>query len=224
MGREGVHNQTLFREALLFALEAHGEQLRKGSAVPYITHPVGVATVLAQYEFDAEVVAAGLLHDVVEDAGVPVAELARRFGERVAALVEAITERKHDEVPGAPLRPWEIRKAELLSRLEGAPLEAVALKAADALHNAQSILRDVRVVGPGVWQRFRRGREDQLGVLDAVVSLVRRRAAGSSAAVRLAQLGEELAETVEQLRRESVPSSTEAGPIEPLQRRHIMPA
>ena len=84
---------ALLDAALAFAAVAHQGQKRKGTAIPYIVHPVGVMVVLLQAgETDAEVLAAALLHDTVEDAGIPLTELRDRFGERVAAIVEGCSE------------------------------------------------------------------------------------------------------------------------------------
>ena len=74
-----IDNDTYAR-APRFALEAHGAQKRKGSPVPYITHPVAVSAMLAQYEYPQDLVTAGLLHDTIEDAGVSFHTVAELFG------------------------------------------------------------------------------------------------------------------------------------------------
>ncbi|BAS26525.1 phosphohydrolase [Limnochorda pilosa] len=149
-----------FAEAVRFALAAHGDQRRKGSPVPYVTHPVAVAGILAQYGYPEPVVLAAVLHDVLEDTAVTAPEIEERFGRRVLDLVEAVTEVKVRD--GRPV-PWEERKAEQLQHLrDTGDLEAVGLKAADVLNNVASIVRDLRVHGPSTWSRFRRGPAHQL--------------------------------------------------------------
>ncbi len=149
----------LYQKALLFAAEAHRGQLRKGSSVPYITHPVGVSAILAQYEAGEDVVVAGLLHDTLEDTATTRGELETRFGRRIAELVAAVTEQKS---AGGKKTSWEDRKGQQHENLRNAELDVVRLKAADVLHNARSILRDARVAGEEVWERFNRPKETEL--------------------------------------------------------------
>lgn len=146
---------TRFDAALAFAASAHREQPRKGTGVPgvpYIVHPVQVATILLRHGFDEDLVVAGLLHDTVEDCGVALEALRAQFGEAVAALVDAVSERKTDD--GGEARPWRTRKEEQLAHLAASGPRVAALKAADALHNAASTLADVRREGPSIWSRF----------------------------------------------------------------------
>lgn len=161
-------------EALALAATAHGGQRRKGSEVPYIMHPVHVGIVLLKHGFPEEVVLAGLLHDVVEDTDVPLLRIADRFGAEVARLVDGVTERK-TETEGGPTRPWRARKEEQLAHLAGADAGCAALKAADALHNCESLLADLDRHGAGVWGRFRAPREEQLWYYRAIATLCRER-------------------------------------------------
>jgi (p)ppGpp synthase/HD superfamily hydrolase len=145
-----------FDAALSFAAVAHRHQVRKGTdapGVPYIIHPMHVATILMRHGFAEDLVIAGLLHDTVEDCDVSLEVIANDFGAGVAALVDAVTEKKVD-TPGGPKRSWRVRKQEQLSQLEGASAEVAALKAADALHNASCTVTDVERQGAAVWQRF----------------------------------------------------------------------
>lgn len=96
-----------YAAALKYALDAHGGQLRKGSAIPYITHPVAVSALLAQFGYSEDLVIAGLLHDTIEDPKVPYAELERDFGRHVADLVAGVTEEKERD---AKKLPWRERK------------------------------------------------------------------------------------------------------------------
>ncbi|NJN65484.1 MAG: HD domain-containing protein [Chloroflexaceae bacterium] len=155
-----------YDEALILASRAHQNQLRKGSAdVPYIAHVVHVSVILLRYGFEEEIVIAGLLHDVVEDCGIEVQTIAAAFGETVARLVSAVT-----KPPGVS---WEAARAAMVAQLEAGGPSVAALKAADTLHNIQSVLTDLRREGPLVWNRFRRGAEPTLTYYRAVLGGVR---------------------------------------------------
>jgi (p)ppGpp synthase/HD superfamily hydrolase len=156
--------------ALALAARAHRDQLRKGTDLPYIAHPVHVSIIMIRHGFDEDLTIAGLLHDVVEDCDVPLAAIAAQFGEHVAQLVEAVSETKAAD--GAEL-PWEQRKAEKLAHLQAGGPEVAALKAADAIHNARSIAADLRDAGAAVWGRFKRGPEPTLGYYRAILDGVR---------------------------------------------------
>src|SRR3954470_12383549 len=140
--------------ALALAARAHRNQLRKGTDLPYIAHPVHVSIILIRHGFDEALAIAGLLHDVVEDTNTSLALIAAEFGDRVAQLVEAVSETKAAD--GAEL-PWEQRKAEKLAHLQASGPDVVSLKAADAIHNLRSIIADLESDGSSVWERFKRG-------------------------------------------------------------------
>jgi guanosine-3',5'-bis(diphosphate) 3'-pyrophosphohydrolase len=132
----------LLERALRVAAAAHEGQTRKASGLPYITHPVAVAMLLQQHGFtDEEILAAALLHDVVEDTAVNRADIAGQFSERVVELVEHLTERKRDE--SGRKRPWEDRKREHLAHIRTAPLAARAIILADKLHNLRTMAFDI---------------------------------------------------------------------------------
>lgn len=178
--------------ALTFAARAHAGQTRKGSDIPYVAHVVHVSVILLRHGFGEELAIAGLLHDVVEDCGVGLAEIEAAFGPRVAALVDAVSERKAE---GGVALPWEQRKAEKLANLRAGGPEVAALKAADAIHNARAISADQRAFGPGVWQRFKRGPEPSLGYYRAILEGVRYWLGEHPIAQELAGAVEELGET-----------------------------
>lgn len=140
-----------FDAALAFAARAHRTQVRKGTDVPYIVHPVTVATILGRHGFDEDLQIAGLLHDAVEDTEATMEEIREAFGAEVARLVESVTEIKGE---GGVRRPWRVRKEEMLATLERADRSMAALKAADALHNAQATLTELDASGDVVWSRF----------------------------------------------------------------------
>lgn len=143
--------------ALRFAAVAHRDQCRKGTDTPYITHPVQVMFILERARFtDESLLAAALLHDVVEDCEVSLDELREEFSPAVAALVAALSERKTDEA--GRKRPWEDRKREHLEHLSESPLTVRALTLADKLHNLETIALDLES-GVEVWSRFNAPRE-----------------------------------------------------------------
>jgi (p)ppGpp synthase/HD superfamily hydrolase len=130
-----VERSDLVRDALDTARSAHAGQLRRGSdGHPFIDHPVAVAEILIKHRYPDEVVAAGLLHDVVEKSETEVADVRERFGDVVAGLVEALTE---DET----IADYEERKGEHRRRVAAAGPAALPIFAADKLTNV-AMLRE----------------------------------------------------------------------------------
>jgi len=179
----------------VFAARAHRAQTRKGTDVPYVTHPVHVSVLLIRHGFGEDLAVAALLHDVVEDCGVPIQRIESEFGVEVARLVDAVSERKGED--GASLR-WEERKAANLARLRGAGPDVAALKAADALHNVRALAADVRNDGPAVWDRFKRGAAPSIRYYREVLGIAR-------AALGERALLAELAAAIEDLERVAGP-------------------
>lgn len=148
-----------FRKALLFAAEKHSGQTRKASTIPYIAHLMGVASLALEFGGDEDLAIAALLHDVVEDCGgMPMlAEVKRKFGPRVARIVDGCTDSYTDPKP-----PWRQRKEMYLKRLRKADADTRLVSAADKLNNVRSILSDYREVGESIWARFNGRREGTL--------------------------------------------------------------
>ncbi len=145
---------NLFDKALIFAAKAHEGQYRKGTDVPYITHPVGLAVTLMDLNCADEVIVAALLHDVVEDTIVTLDEIEVEFGGQVAGLVGAVSEPDRDA-------PWEVRKEHTINKLRHASLSVKLLACADKLYNIRSMAQDYAAVGEQIWERFNRGKEKQ---------------------------------------------------------------
>jgi (p)ppGpp synthase/HD superfamily hydrolase len=158
--------------ALALAARAHRHQTRKGSDVPYLVHPVHVSVILLRHGFNDDVAIAGLLHDVVEDQDIPLADIEAGFGQAVADIVAALTERKQED---GIERAWEDRKREALEQLEGAGPDAVSVKAADLLHNTWTLARQLQRQGPSVWSHYSRGPDASLWYARSVASIARRR-------------------------------------------------
>jgi (p)ppGpp synthase/HD superfamily hydrolase len=155
----------VINHALAFAAKHHDRQVRKGTKLPYLTHPANVAIILTRYGRDIEIVVAGILHDVIEDCvrdGYTRQMLEQRIGDKFGAnvldTVLAVTYRRHDD-DGVELS-GDDRRADYLERLADASEEARWVCAADKLHNASSIVSDLRrTVDPdSVWTRFNLGK------------------------------------------------------------------
>ena len=148
-----------FLEAFLFAAEKHAGQTRKTTAVPYIAHLMGVTSLALEFGGDEDMAIAALLHDVVEDCGgAPMLEeVKRRFGSRVAKIVEGCTDSDREPKP-----PWRERKENYLRHLKDADVDTKLVSAADKLNNVRSILSDYRELGESIWARFNGGREGTL--------------------------------------------------------------
>jgi (p)ppGpp synthase/HD superfamily hydrolase len=163
----------LIDRAIEAAAKAHRKQVRKGTRIAYITHPFAVGVILAKAGCSEEVIAAGILHDTVEDGRVKLTRIWEEFGEKVASIVEKCTEPDKR-------RPWNKRKQHTLDSLEEAGLEVKFVVCADKLHNIRSIARDCRKVGDRVWRCFRRGREDQRWYYTSLVNSLRSRRKSAS--------------------------------------------
>ena len=148
-----------FLHAFQFAAQKHAGQTRKASTIPYIAHLMGVASLVLEAGGDEDLAIAALLHDVVEDCGgAPMLkEVRRRFGSRVAKVVDGCTDA--DTVPKAP---WRERKETYIRHLKTADADTRLVSAADKLNNVRSIVSDYRALGESVWSRFNGGREGTL--------------------------------------------------------------
>lgn len=142
-------------DAFAFASALHRGQVRTGTAIPYISHPMAVSSLVLTHGGDEDQAIAALLHDAVEDqGGLAVARrIAERFGPRVAQMVlaasDAIVER------GQPKPAWRPRKAAFIARLPQTPPAAALVITCDKLHNLTSLVADVAREGPSTLLRFR---------------------------------------------------------------------
>jgi len=152
--------------ALAFAAKHHDRQVRKGTRLPYLTHPANVAIILTRYDQDEDTVVAGILHDVVEDCvrdgwtrETFDERIGEKFGTSVLETVLAVTVRRVDD-EGNELDKGE-QKSDFLERLASAGLRARWVCAADKVHNGSSILADLRrtVDSDSVWGRFSVGKD-----------------------------------------------------------------
>ena len=155
----------VINHAFAFAAKHHDQQVRKGTKLPYLTHPANVAVILTRYGQDEQTVVAGILHDVVEDCvrdGFTEEMLAQRIGDKfgpdVLETVLAVTYRRQDE-DGIELSSSD-KKSDYLERLASASERARWVCAADKLHNASSIISDLdrTLESESIWRRFGGGR------------------------------------------------------------------
>jgi (p)ppGpp synthase/HD superfamily hydrolase len=145
---------NIIEKAIIFAAKAHNGQMRKSSEIPYITHPFAVGMLLQKANCSENVIAAGLLHDTLEDTSTTVEDLREHFGDHVTALVQAASE------PDKTLS-WEERKQHTIQSLKEASVEEIQVITADKLHNLQSIRDQLQLTGEDTWNRFKRGGEHQ---------------------------------------------------------------
>jgi (p)ppGpp synthase/HD superfamily hydrolase len=151
--------------AFAFAAKHHDRQVRKGTRLPYLTHPANVAVILTRYGQDEQTIVAGILHDVIEDCvrdgytrDMLEQRIGDKFGPEVLDTVLAVTQRQVDE-EGIELSSEE-RRDDYLARLAAASDSARWVCAADKIHNGSSIVADLkRTLDPDtVWSRFSAGR------------------------------------------------------------------
>lgn len=136
----------MIEEAAAFAMKAHHGVFRKGTKVPYITHPMETAVIVSGFTDDEEVIAAALLHDVIEDAGITRGQLELRFGTRVASLVAEASEDKS--------KCWLERKGTTIRNLHRAPRVNKILALGDKLSNMRSTAKEYLMIGDAIWLKF----------------------------------------------------------------------
>lgn len=161
--------------AFEIANRAHQRQKRKGTSIPYISHPMSVAALILESGGTVDEACAGLLHDVLEDAGPEYAqEIEAKLGPDVLRMVQGCT----DGVPDAngKKEPWEQRKLRYIEHLKGVPADVLTVSACDKLHNLRSILRDLSN-GEKVFERFSVPKEKTLWYYDELVKVFESRQA-----------------------------------------------
>jgi len=145
-----------FQRAFALASELHATQVRKGTSIPYLAHPMSVAALVLEHGGAEDAAIGGLLHDAVEDSddgAATKARIRREFGGHIGDIVMGCSEAV--ALPGQPKPPWRERKQAYIERLawENDP-DVLLVSACDKLHNGRTIVADLRVIGPAVWRRF----------------------------------------------------------------------
>ncbi len=165
-----AERSPLVHAALEQARSDHEGQVRNGSGgMPYIEHPMRVAALLDEHGFGDEVLAAALLHDVVEDSETTLDELREKFGGEVVGLVGAMTD---DE----SIDDYRQRKAEHRERLAAAPTEAMAIYGADKLTNVLTLRAAYEDEGDAIRDEFKVPVELKLEIWEADLALLREKA------------------------------------------------
>lgn len=186
-----------FTEAIEYARTLHIEA-RKGTEIPYMAHLLGVAAMVmgeagyVDFAITEDMVLAAVLHDTVEDHGglSRLKHVEVSFGAQVAEMVAALS----DSLAANPheKEPWDVRKKAYVEKLSRESQEVLLISAADKLYNARAILADYLLLGPKLWKRFKRGRDDQLWYFDALLGAYRSRGTN--------RIVEELSQVIDELR------------------------
>jgi (p)ppGpp synthase/HD superfamily hydrolase len=139
--------------ALALAIEAHQNQIRKSTQIPYISHPMAVASIALEFGASENQAIAALLHDAIEDGGIKYANIIKaQFGDHVHDLVQGCTDGTPDH--SGQKAPWIERKTAYLKHLQEASDEVLLVSCSDKLHNARAIVSDLINEGPSVFERF----------------------------------------------------------------------
>jgi (p)ppGpp synthase/HD superfamily hydrolase len=176
-----------FDDALAYASRLHRTQTRKGSNIPYVSHLLGVCSLVIENGGDEAQAIAALLHDAAEDQGgeATLNEIRARYGEPVARIVADCTDAWTEPKP-----PWRARKEAYLAALPSKPSASLLVSLADKTHNARAIAGDYRVLGDALWPRFSGGREGTVWYYTSLGAIFARVLPGS--------LSDELSRTVAQ--------------------------
>ena len=164
-----------FDEAFRYTHQIHAAQVRKGTGAPYIGHLMGVASIVLDVGGSEDEAIAALLHDAAEDLGghERLADIRERFGDAVARIVEDCTDSWD-----TPKRPWLERKQAYVRHARTLAPTSLRVSAADKVHNAYAILRDLRNMGEAVWERFSATSDDVVAYYDGLVRAYREAGGG----------------------------------------------
>lgn len=154
-------------EALKAAWEAHKNQKRKGTDIPYIVHPLEVAVILIENGADNDMVTAGLLHDTIEDTDLTLEFIEKKFGKRVAGFVRAASEPdkinlKQKQTIEQKISSWKSRKQKTIEYLKTAAIDEKLVILADKLSNLRSMVENFKTSGNSLWGRFNSSCKDQM--------------------------------------------------------------
>ena len=164
-----------FDEALRYAHDVHATQLRKVTGTPYFGHLMGVSSIVIDDGGTEDEAIAALLHDAAEDFGGRdrLEDIRRRFGDAVAKIVEDCT-----DAWTTPKAPWAERKQRYVEHARTLEQSSLRVSAADKVHNSYAILRGLRTMGEGVWERFNASPDDVLAYYQSLVRSFREAGGG----------------------------------------------
>jgi len=143
---------NLIHEAIIFASRKHAKGMRKGTDIPYISHPMEVALILTENGCPENVIVAGILHDTLEDTETNPVEILNLFGNEILKIVTAESEDK--------TKTWKERKQATIDHLPCSSLDAKLVCCADKLSNLRSMASDKETVGEKLWERFNAPKTD----------------------------------------------------------------
>jgi (p)ppGpp synthase/HD superfamily hydrolase len=160
-----------YAEAVAYASQLHAAQTRKTTTIPYISHLLGVSSLVLEAGGDEDMAIAALLHDGPEDQGgqATLDEIRTRFGDRVAHIVEGCT----DSLAKDPeyKAPWKERKIAYLNHLKEADEDTLTVSLADKLHNARAIVTDLMIHGDITWDRFNGKKDGTLWYYQSILDI-----------------------------------------------------
>lgn len=199
--KKGYKEQNeLLNKAIIYAVEKHAGQLRKGTQIPYIVHPMEVLALLNEMRADMTVIIAGILHDTVEDTSATIDDIIREFGEDVAELVGNHTEDKS--------KTWFQRKSQGLRELAEGSFDLKCLVLADKLSNVRNMYRDYMIEGDEYWDRFNAPFEKQAWYYNGAVKAMEELKDNENTAVRYNEFKDIVEKTFGHVT-EAVPSYSE---------------
>lgn len=152
MGKEKSIDSSFVDKAIIFATNAHKNVERRGKGFPYIIHPLEALSIVATMTSEKELLAAAVLHDVVEDTDYTVEDIRKEFGERVARIVES--ESDVEFAGESSENSWKKRKQIAITRLKDASIDSKIVALGDKLSNMRAIYRDYLAVGDEIWKKF----------------------------------------------------------------------
>jgi len=182
-----------YAEAVQYASELHAGQTRKSTNIAYISHLLGVSSLVLEAGGDEDMAIAALLHDGPEDQGgqATLDEIRVRFGDRVAHIVEGCSDSLSEDPEDKA--PWKNRKVSYLNHLKDADDDTLTVSLADKLHNARAIATDLMITGPSTWDRFNASPPEILWYYESVLAIGKEREAATFLTVNLADAVSDMA-------------------------------
>lgn len=159
-----------YADAVAYTSALHASQARKSTSIPYVSHLLGVSSLILEAGGDEDMAIAGLLHDGPEDQGGQkvLDEIRERFGVRVANIVMGCTDSLAEDPEDKA--DWRERKEDYIAHLKEVDDDALTVSLADKLHNARAIVSDLMITGPTTWDRFNASREDILWYYNEILA------------------------------------------------------
>ncbi len=182
-----------YAEAVQYASELHASQTRKSTNIAYISHLLGVSSLVLEAGGDEDMAIAALLHDGPEDQGgqATLDEIRARFGDRVAHIVDGCSDSLSEDPEAKD--PWKDRKVAYLKHLKDADDDTLTVSLADKLHNARAIATDLMITGPSTWDRFNASPPEIVWYYESILAIGKEREAATFLTVNLADAVSDMA-------------------------------